>query len=437
MGVARTFPLVLALVAGPALAEEFRTLKGHGGPVMGVRVSDDGSRLLSTSFDNSVGLWRADGTGGPKWLEGHEAAVNTGIFLSDARAASGGDDYAVLIWDLASGAVEHRLEGHTGKVMGLSATSDGARLASAGWDGAIRIWNPETGALLAELTDHDGPVNAVLWSGDGARLYSASHDGTVMVWEAEGYTPLERLAAHGFGVNVLTLNEADGWLAYGALDGGTRALDLASGEELADLTAGRRPILAMALSDDGSRIAVGDGEGYIMVVATEDWQIERDFRAALNGPIWALDFTQGGTGIVAGGIADEVFVWPLDGSGDPPQMAEAKREFHVDPDAVSNGERQFKRKCSICHTLTGAGERRAGPPLAGLFGRRAGTVADYPYSAALDGSDLVWTEDTIDALFDIGPEHYIPGTKMPMQQIARPEDRADLIDYLKRETKLG
>jgi cytochrome c len=58
----------------------------------------------------------------------------------------------------------------------------------------------------------------------------------------------------------------------------------------------------------------------------------------------------------------------------------------------------------------------------------------YRYSQTLTGSDIIWTDETVDALFDIGPDHYIPGSKMPMQVIARPEDRADLVAYLRRAT---
>ena len=419
----------------PAHPEEFRTFEGHGGPIMGLAVSQSGTDLLTTSFDNSVGIWALDDARNRSWLDGHEAAVNTIAYLDGTRAVSGGDDYAVIIWDLAQGAMLHRLEGHKGKVMGLAAAPDGTRLASASWDGTVRIWDAGTGESLAELSGHEGNVNDVAWSADGARIYSASHDGTIIEWDASDFALLRRLVSHGFGVNVITVNDAQGWIAYGALDGGTRALDLETGEELADLTADRRPILALAQSADGGRLAVGDGEGYIMVVDTGTWRIARDFRAALNGPIWALDFTLSGTGVIAGGIADEAYLWPLDAGDEMPRMAELQRAFHVDPDKVSNGERQFMRKCSICHTLRGGGERRAGPSLEGLFGRPAGAIPDYPYSDAVRGSDLVWDETTIDALFDVGPEHYIPGTKMPMQQIAKPEDRADLIEFLKRETK--
>ena len=93
------------------------------------------------------------------------------------------------------------------------------------------------------------------------------------------------------------------------------------------------------------------------------------------------------------------------------------------------------RKCSICHSLTDDASRKAGPSLHGLFGRPAGTLPGYRYSPTLSGSDIVWNDATIDALFDIGPDHYIPDSKMPMQRITRAEDRADLIEFLKRETQ--
>ena len=58
----------------------------------------------------------------------------------------------------------------------------------------------------------------------------------------------------------------------------------------------------------------------------------------------------------------------------------------------------------------------------------------YSYSPTLDGSDIIWGDDTIDALFDLGPDHYIPGSKMPMQVIAGAQDRADLIAFLRDAT---
>ena len=70
--------LALGVAAFPAAAQEFTTLKGHGGPVMGLDVNDTTGRLATASFDNSVGLWD-DRT--PRWFEGHEAAVISVRFI--------------------------------------------------------------------------------------------------------------------------------------------------------------------------------------------------------------------------------------------------------------------------------------------------------------------------------------------------------------------
>jgi cytochrome c len=183
------------------------------------------------------------------------------------------------------------------------------------------------------------------------------------------------------------------------------------------------------------QLAVGDGHGYIMMIDTATWTIARDFRAARTGPVWALAFSPDGTVIHAGGIDDVIYSWPvamLD-RFDPAMGQE--RSFLRPAETMPNGERQFMRKCSICHSLEPGPSRQAGPTLYGVFGRPAGAVPGYPYSPVLAGSDLVWTDETIDALFDIGPDHFIPGSKMPMQVIAGAGDRADLVAFLKQATK--
>ena len=69
-----------------------------------------------------------------------------------------------------------------------------------------------------------------------------------------------------------------------------------------------------------------------------------------------------------------------------------------------------------------------GPRHRGVVGRRAGSVADYNYSAALKSSGLTWDEATLDRWLT-NPSALVPGTKM-FFKLDSPQDRADVIAYL-------
>lgn len=422
---------IIALFAGsPTLAGEFYTLSGHGGPVKAIDMSPDGKTVLTASFDYTVGLWRSRT---PVWLEGHNASVNSVRIIDQNTVASGGDDFDILIWNLATGTAR-RLGGHRGKIIALAVSPDKLTLASASWDGTIGLWDLDGNKAPRFLRGHSSNVNAVAFSGDGREIYSASADGTIRLWDTDSGTLKHVILRHGFGINTLVVNEGAGWLAYGAVDGGTRFVDIGTGRVIADMTLDRRPILAMDLAANAPRLAVGDGHGYIMIVNTDTLEIEFDFHAARRGPIWALKFTPDGQNILAGGLDEAVFSWPVDSASKTVQLAAAEPDFLKRPEAMENGERQFKRKCSICHALTPGDSRRAGPSLHGVFGRKAGSLPGYAYSAAMRTSTITWSSETIDALFELGPDHYAPGSKMPMQRIARKEDRTDLIGFLQDAT---
>ena len=421
---------IVCLLASPAVAQEFFTLKGHGGPIMDITVSPSG-QIATASFDNSVGLWNGQT---PLWLEANRAAVNTVLIAPDGTVYAGGDGFTLWGWR-AGDSTAFEVGTHTAKIKGLDITADGSLLASASWDATIALWpDPGSGAEPRLLKGHEKGVNDVALTADASLLYSASVDGTIRVWDVAKAQETHRLVKHGFGINKLILNEAEGWLAYGAVDGGTRVVDMHTGDQIADFTAGRRPILAMDYNPATQALAVGDGQGYIMVIDMAARRIARDFRATRQGPVWALAFSPDGQNLHAGGIEDIAYSWPVETMDEHGQMSETTRSFLENPETLPNGERQFKRKCSICHTLTKGSDRRAGPSLFQLFGRPAGTVADYSYSDTLLNSDIVWSDETINALFDEGPDHYIPGTKMPMQRIVEQKDRDDLIAYLRSAT---
>ncbi len=81
--------------------------------------------------------------------------------------------------------------------------------------------------------------------------------------------------------------------------------------------------------------------------------------------------------------------------------------------------------CTSCHSVD---ENDIGPRHRGVLGRRAGSIPDYNYSAALKASGLTWDAATLDRWLT-NPQGLVPGTKM-FFQLPDPQKRADLIAYL-------
>ena len=84
--------------------------------------------------------------------------------------------------------------------------------------------------------------------------------------------------------------------------------------------------------------------------------------------------------------------------------------------------------CGACHPTDSS--NGAGPGLAGIVGRKAGSAAGFRYSRAMKSSGIIWDDKTLDAY--IGePQRVVPGNVMPFSGIADPGEREDLVEYLK------
>jgi cytochrome c len=98
----------------------------------------------------------------------------------------------------------------------------------------------------------------------------------------------------------------------------------------------------------------------------------------------------------------------------------------VAADAYARGAQVYER-CAACHALD---RDRTGPRHCGLFGRRAGSVAGFPYSSAMRKSKIVWNEASLDRFLK-SPMTVIPGTAMGYDGVKDDRERHDLIVYLR------
>jgi cytochrome c len=398
-------------------------LRGHGGPVRAVAVSPDGRMAVTGSFDTSIIVWGLERDQAINVLRFHDKAVNAVAMLPDAGFATASEDGRIALWRPGLAAPERVLEGHSGPVAGLAVSPDGSWLASASWDRTIRLWPLREGTARV-LAGHSDNVNAVAFTPDGRTLVSAGYDATLRFWPVDGAAP----SAVTVPAPLNTLAVApDGEIVAGAADGILRFFT-PQGAARGEVEIAQAPIIAMALSPDGKRIAAAGLRGAVTMV-------ERGARksdATLIGPalpVWSLAFTPDGRTLLAAGSDRLVRRWnALTGEAVDGVIVSITDDL-LKRHAGERGAEVFKA-CVACHTLSPDDGNRAGPTLHGLFGRRIGTASGYVYSPALPKLDIVWTKETVSRLFEIGPNAYTPGTKMPEQTIASEEDRKALVNFI-------
>ncbi|HYT94852.1 MAG TPA: sigma-70 family RNA polymerase sigma factor, partial [Gemmataceae bacterium] len=123
----------------------------------------------------------------------HGGQVHSVAFAPGGKVlASAGWDWAVRLWDAATGKELHQIPSPDGWFWCVAFSPDGSLLAACGdaRDGKVHLYDAATGKELRQLTGHKGNVYTVAFSPDGETLASAGADGTIRLWEVQ--TGVER-----------------------------------------------------------------------------------------------------------------------------------------------------------------------------------------------------------------------------------------------------
>lgn len=100
----------------------------------------------------------------------------------------------------------------------------------------------------------------------------------------------------------------------------------------------------------------------------------------------------------------------------------------------AQGQRVFGA-CAACHSLQ-PDQNMTGPSLAGVWNRKAGTLASFTrYSPAMKSANIEWNDRTLDEWI-ADPEHLIPGNQMTFDGIKDPRQRR-FAGVLKGRNKAG
>ncbi|HMX26910.1 MAG TPA: hypothetical protein PLD20_12625 [Blastocatellia bacterium] len=178
----------------PAL---IRTLEGHTSPIEDCTFSQDGERIVSSSSDGTVKIWKADGEILHSFTE-HAAPVHNCAFIRNSKLiASASRDLTLKLWEADSGKIQHTHEGQFDIVLERAFSHDGRLIVSASPDGTLKVWetisgnplyvlegHPEIVRLEGDDDDVEKVVNSCVFSPDSKHLISASSAGMLRVWQA-------------------------------------------------------------------------------------------------------------------------------------------------------------------------------------------------------------------------------------------------------------
>ena len=350
-------------------------LTGRAGSLSTICFSPDGKRLASGASDHVIQIWDLSSHRESKLLDrfnAHDSHVFDLSFRNGAeQLASCSSDNSIRIWDTKTRKPNSEISAHADFVRDLDFTSNGNVVASTGNDGSAKLWDvstetllrdfdvevrnpmsvdlsPDGKAIIAAGGDYrgDGPGAIRYWQIDNPEEFQTLYEGTEIVWSAS-FSPNGMLIAAGVhsvesqlpqikiwdAQTLEVLKEIDipdvksvrclEWTPDGdhlitseTMNGPSqlRLWNWRSGESTT-ISNDEKLIPALAISQDGSRVAAGTREGIVKI-----WQLSANKTQVIlestthghSGMIWSVDFTPDGRRLVSAGTDHSARIWNVE-----------------------------------------------------------------------------------------------------------------------------
>lgn len=311
-------------------------------------------------------------------------------------------------------------EPHEGAVWSIAFDEDGGQALTASADGTAKVVEVATGDVLAELVGHSGDVTGARFTPDGASIVTTGSDGTARVWDASN--GVERLTLQHDAEVFLGSQPfaADGTVVLTVSGLEAVAWDLVSGERLATMEAEGEQVLDAAASADGVFVAISAVGGIARLWAIDDaMEGAEPLHVLDNEAAWTdvVAFSPDGTLLATGNADSYVLLWATetgeliryDYVGYEPVTTVA---FNPGGDlllSVNRGERKAV-VYEVPETESSEEEREDGFVLSAVLDPRASYIEGATWSP--DGTSvLTWHQDGSARVFDVQTSNEVQAFK--------------------------
>ncbi|KAG9034705.1 hypothetical protein FRB95_012891 [Tulasnella sp. JGI-2019a] len=239
------------------------TASKHTKAVTCVRVSPDGTVIVTGSEDHTLRLWDAKtGAAIGKVMRGHTGWLRCIAMSPDGTTVvSGSGDDTLRLWDAKTGApVGQVMKGHTDSVRCVAMSPDGTIIVSGSYDSTLRLWDFRTGAAIGKvMKGHTDSVTCITMCSDGATVVSGSEDHTLCLWNARTGAAFGKvMKGHTDSVTCLAMSPNDTAVVSGSKDHTLCLWDVRTGAAIGKAMKGHTDsVTCVVMSPDGTTIVSG------------------------------------------------------------------------------------------------------------------------------------------------------------------------------------
>ena len=278
--------------------------KAHYGSVKSVAYSSQDSLLVSGGNDYAVKLWDTIASQSYATLEHHTDYIESVAFSPDGKiVASASRDKSIILWNPHKKEYIGVLNGHDSCVGCIAFSPDGRLLASGGWDTKVNIWDVEERSVIDSYNENLSYVRSIAFSSNGKYVSSGSEDGTVYIWDIEKKEVVSKIESDYPCTTFVAFHPfKEELLAYSGVNGQIFVWNVENNRVVAKLE-NRVEKTSLSFSNSGDVLACGGADGSIIL-----WEFNSgNAHTVLRKNLEELYMNEGSTSVIKNG--DQIEVW--------------------------------------------------------------------------------------------------------------------------------